>query len=119
MTPVSSIVFTSSQIPVIPNQYSNPQTYMNNQLVQLQQQGGSFALVISDFSSDGTAYKPTILYIPTAEYRCINMKSHKSLNNLDIQVWWRSKLGSLIPFYLGSGGSFSMKMLFRKKKLFN
>ena len=115
-TPVSSLVFTSQYIPVIANQFSNIQTYLNGQLIQLSSTSSNFSNVITDIAvDDTTSYVPTVIYNPSAEYRMISMKNTSRLTCIDFQVWWKTKLGSLFPFFLGAGGHASIKILFRKK----
>ena len=114
-TPVASIVFTSQFIPIVPTQYSNIQTYVNGQLVQLSSLGANFANVISEFASDDLAYRPTLLYNPSGNFRYYSMKNTSRLLTMDFTVWWKSKLGSLFPFYLGAGGHASIMFLFQKK----
>jgi hypothetical protein len=68
-------------------------------------------------NNDDFSYKPNLLYNPSAEYRRISLTSNRPINNIDIQVFWRNKRGELKPFYVWSGGSASIKILFEKKKL--
>jgi hypothetical protein len=45
------------------------------------------------------------------------MDQQKELKNINLGVFYRSKLtGALVPVKLNSGGSFSIKFLFRKPK---
>jgi hypothetical protein len=117
-SPISAIVFTSSFIPVVANQYSSQQIYYNNQLIQLGAVGNAFANVITDISLESdSGYIPNILYNPQAEYRMLSMHQNSNISTLDIKVWYRSKLsGNLQPFILASGASCSLKMMFRKRR---
>ena len=71
---------------------------------------------ITDLVTDEQSYRGSLLYVPSAEYRWISLTTSRPISQFDIQVYWRSKIGSLIPFTLPSGGSCSMKVLFRKKQ---
>jgi len=112
-TPVESIVFVSNTIPIVSNQLASPLIFNENQIVTGEGNNAKFAQIITDIVS--TNYKPNVLYQPTAEYRMIGMSGNRPLTNVDISVFWRNRLGQLIPLNLLSGGSCSVKFLFRKK----
>jgi hypothetical protein len=115
--PVSSLVFTTSQLPIVPNSISAPLIFNNNQLVSDANQNSLTNQIITDMANnDDFSYKPNLLYNPSAEYRRISMTSNRPIYNIDIQVFWRDKKGILHPFVVWSGGSASIKILFEKKK---
>jgi hypothetical protein len=115
-TPVSSIVFVSNTIPIVSNQIASPTIYNENQIIIGDGNNAKFAQVITDIESLGNNnYKPSLLYNPTAEYRMISMTGNRPLTNVDVSVFWKNKLGVLIPLNLLSGGSCSLKFLFRKR----
>jgi hypothetical protein len=116
-TPVSSIVFTSATFPIIPTRLSPPQAYYDGILYNISASGNNsnIAQVITDLASGDLCYKPSLLYEPTAQFRLIDMVGNTPLTNINIQVFWKSKLGSFIPFRLATGNSCSMKLLFTKK----
>jgi hypothetical protein len=111
--PISSIVFTSNQLPIIVSQFSSSNTTGNNANSALI--GNRFALVITDLMTNQQGYRPNIIYNPTAEYRRITLTGNMGIRNIDINVFWRSKTGQLLPFRLPSGGSATLKLLFEKK----
>jgi hypothetical protein len=123
-TPIESIVFTSTgNLPVVPSN-SGPLKVHNNYNTASGTQSGinsvSSALVpiLTDLIvplDKGWEYKPYILYNPSV-YRLMDMNSNNSINNIDIQVFWKSNLtGALVPIYLDSQCSASMKIMFRRK----
>lgn len=116
-TPVSSIVFTSATFPIIPNRLSPPQAYNNGVLINLNanSNNSNFAQVITDIASADLCYKPTLIYAPDAQYRLIDMIGNTPLTNINIQVFWKSKLGNFVPFRLATGNTCAMKLLFTKK----
>jgi hypothetical protein len=116
-TPVSSIVFTSATFPIIPTRLSPPQAFLNGVLYNLSSSGNNsnVAQVITDLASGDLCYKPSLLYEPTAQFRLIDMVGNTPLTNINIQVFWKSKLGNFVPFRLATGNSCSMKLLFTKK----
>lgn len=114
-TPISSIVFTSNTVPIISNQLSAPLIFNNGKTSVGIGNNANFAQIITDFQTNQQVFKPNILYTPTAEYRRIDMTGNQPLTNIDINVYWRDKLGSLVPFRLASGSTASIKFLFEKK----
>jgi hypothetical protein len=75
----------------------------------------NFVQVISDMSTNEMCYKPNLIYVPSAEYRMIDMFGDNDITTFDINVFWKDKRSNLIPFTLQSGASASMKILFRLK----
>ena len=117
-SPVSSLMFTSSTLPVLNEQLSEPKLTFNNNVVQLNRPGNSFANIITDFITDEDSYRGSLLYFPTAQYRYISLLTDQPISQVDLQVYYRLKQnGLLIPFTLPSGGSASLKLLFEKKKI--
>lgn len=114
-TPVSSIVFTSNTIPIVSNQLSAPLIFNDGQVVVGDGNNTNFAQIITDLETNLQVYKPQLLYTPTAEYRRIDLTGNRPLVNIDIEVYWRDKLGGLNQFNLESGGSATIKFLFEKK----
>lgn len=115
ISPVSSIVFTTSTLPIVANQLSSPIISVNGQLVGAAS-NSNFLSIISDLQVNDQFYKPNILYNPSAEYRFLDLISSQPINNIDIRCWWKTKTGNFKPFYLFSGMSATMKLLFRKKE---
>lgn len=114
ISPVSSIVFTTSTIPLVRNELSAPVVYNNGTLLP-SNFNNNFGMIITDFCTLDNAYKPTILYQPSAEYRRLDLTGNQPLRDIDIQVWWKNKSGVLSPLLLWSGGSCSVKLVFEKK----
>ena len=111
-TPINAIVFTSNTLPIVPNQVSAVST-LGVQATP-SSTGNDFALIITDIqSSDG--FLPNILYVPSGENRYIDMTGNQPIRNIDINVFYRVKTGQLIPLRLPSGGTASIKLLFKKK----
>ncbi len=116
-TPVSSIVFTTSTLPITPNQVSAPMLIKNGEIVQLSSLANQSFNIITDMSTNEQSYKPSLLYIPSAEYRLINLYNETPINQIDLQVYWRDKFGNLHPFKFPSGSSCSVKIAFIKKSI--
>jgi len=116
-TPVSSVVFTSSTLPINVNNLSAPVILVNKQVIQ-SANNSNFAPIITDISSNEMVYKPNLLYVPTAQYRLVDLHTNTPINNIDIQVYWKDRFGILNPFLFGSGATCSIKIGFLKKSLF-
>lgn len=116
-SPITALVFTSNTLPIQANQVSTPVVY-NNGVVQLGGNNSDFANIITDLVSDTGQYKPNVVYNPTAEYRLITLYGNRPISNIDIQVFWRAKNGSLIPYRISSGEAVTMKIAFLKKSSF-
>lgn len=119
INPVSSIIFTSDMIPIIPCNTNKPNLLYDNNVIyynKSQQQDGNIN-IISDFSpSSDMIVRSDVSYLPSAEYRYISLVNNKQeIRSLDIQVFWCDSFGILHPVHLLSGGSCSLKILFKRK----
>lgn len=114
-TPISSIVFTSATLPIVPNQLSAPLIFAEGGIVYANDgNNANFAQIISDFVADNGVYKPSLLYTPT-QLRLIDLFGNQPISQIDISVFWKSKLGEFFPMQLNSGGACSIKILFTRK----
>ncbi len=111
---VSSIVFTSATLPVVANQLSEPIVFNNGQRIS-SSSSDNFANIITDFATNEQNYKPNLIYVPSSEYRRIDLLGNQALTNLDVSVFWKDRYGRLNEFLLMSGASCSLKILFEKK----
>jgi len=115
-TPITSIVFTSNTLPIVPNNISAPLLFINGQIFSNGGNNSNISQVITDFVSDNGIYKPNIVYTPTAQYRLVNLVGNTPIYNLDINVYWKDRVGVLQPFRLTSGSTGTIKILFTRKK---
>ena len=111
--PVAAICVMSNTLGVIQNVEGMPTLFLNDTVINGSGNNSLSSNLITDFVADN--FKPNIIYIPSAEYRRIEMVGSTPLSNLDISVFWRDRVGSMIPFRLASGGSCTMKIMFEKK----
>ena len=121
-TPISSIVFTTSLIPVLPSNVAKPTIYNGDGSLVSTGNNNNITSMITDFESkdnNGYGFQGTLSYTPTAEYRMIdlNNSSSEKLNNIDISVYWKDQYSNLHPVYLLPGCKCDIKILFRKKQL--
>ena len=116
-SPVSSIVFQTSTIPINPTQSGAP-VYAGKNLKDSIQASG-ISNILTDFQiplDRGDEYTNALLYYtPSSEYRLFDMNSNGALKDLNIQIYWKDKLGFIHPFLMKNGASASLKLLLRKK----
>ena len=115
MSPISSLVFVSNTLPIVSNQLSSPLLFNEGNVLSNYGNNSNFQQVITDIVADDGLYKPNLVYNPTAQYRLVDMMGNYPLTSLDVSVFWKNKVGTLNPFYLGSGACATLKILFTKK----
>lgn len=121
LCPVQSILFTSSFLPISPSLTGKPVIFNSNPSQGLTNNNANIVLQISDLelvNEKGSDYKPSILYVPTAEYRLVDLFGNSPLHQIDIQVYWKDRFGNINPLYLSPGATANIKLMFRKK-IFN
>ena len=118
--PISSIVFSTTAIPVLPSNIAKPQIIDGSGALTTSGINNNISSMITDFESDGSpyAFNGTLSYLPQSEYRMIdlNNSSSEKLQNLDIAIYWKDQYSNLHPMYLFPSCSCDIKILFRKKK---
>jgi len=120
-SPIQSIVFVSSTIP-IEAQFSGAPVNLNQadpttqSSIYAQQ---SIVKVLTDFiipfNNGVEATNQQIFYIPSGEYRLIDLLGNENLQQLTIQVFWRDKYGTHHPMTLDAGASADILIMLRKK----
>jgi hypothetical protein len=118
-TPIQSIVFVSSLIPMSPALVSVPKIYVSGQLTS-SANNANISNIITDLEvplEKGFEYKPSINYTPNGEYRLISLNGNNPVNAIQIQVYWKDKLNILRPLYIV--GNANIKLMFRKKQFNN
>jgi len=116
MCPIQSLVFTTTLLPVLPQLVSIPRVLSNNN--GSIGQNDNLSNEITDLVvnlTNGTEYFPNVLYLPTAEYRLIDLQSNSPLYGVQISVAWKDVYGITHDFFLQNGCSCSLKIMFRKK----
>jgi len=61
-------------------------------------------------------YRPTFIYNKQTENSNVNLIGTSPITTLEMNVYYISKTGILVPFKLPRGGSASLRILFEKKK---
>jgi hypothetical protein len=110
---VTSIVFTSSNLPVVPANTANPSLTREGKAIVFNNQPNTRRIVTDLVAGD--SYKPYIVYNPSAQYRYIDLTQGSALRDIDIQVYFLDRQGQLNEFKLSSGSTATIKILFEKK----
>lgn len=113
-SPISSIVFTSNTLPIISTQLGTPLLFYDSSLNIGTSSGSNYSQIITDMVANDSQYKPTLICEPYYP-RQIDMIGTGDLKTLDINCFYKTKLGVLQPFVLNSGCSASVKICFTKK----
>jgi hypothetical protein len=124
-SPIENIVFNSTLLPLVFEQtgdpvrfgQSNANTFTNNSQ-------SAFQPIITDIAlpvEDAHSYRELIYYAPSAEYRLASFqRSRQPINQIDIQVFWRNRLdGSLYPVTMFNCSSVSVKIMFRRRGIYD
>jgi hypothetical protein len=119
-SPISSIVFSSTMIPIFPEQTGTPLTYGQGNNNTPTESSADFAPIITDIAipvERADDYRGFLSYTPTGEYRLSSFTGSKiDLRNIDIQVFWKNRINSqLYPIGMFNLSSVSIKIMFRKK----
>ena len=117
--PITALVLTSTSLPVIPNNTSGTLT-ANDILnattsIPVNNNNNTLAIpILTDYSTEGL-YKNFLYYVPTSEYRRLQLYGSTPLTSLDLELFWRDRLGGLNPFLLSSNTTITIKLLFELK----
>ena len=113
--PVSSIVFSSDQLPIVGDITSNAKT-ITDSLYALSSIGAQERIITDIVVGMNSLYdyKQIITYIPT-QYRWISMVG-TDVKKINLSVYWRNKYNaSLYPIYISAIGFCSFKFVFKKR----
>ena len=122
-SPVSSIVFTSTLLPIKSEATGAPVVLGAGNIGFSQATVQSaFQPIITDIALDTSvgnadSYRRFIYYAPSAEYRLSDFSSSKQdIRNIDIQVFWKNRLDNqLYPINMFNLSSVSIKVMFKHK----
>lgn len=119
-SPISTLVFTTTKIPIIPEQLTSP-LHLNDDTnlgvnftnAQDRQKIITDIALPVDKSSDWRGY---ITYTPTFP-RKMNLNSVSSLKDIDINLFFQDKSsGKFVPVCIGNSGNVNMKLCFERKQ---
>ena len=74
-------------------------------------------VIMGQVENTPTNQRVVNIYLPTAQYRYIDLTSVSAMNLIDFKFYWSDWLGNIYPIFLNENGAVSIKVLFQKKKL--
>jgi hypothetical protein len=124
-SPIGSIVFTSTLMPVKTEATGQPNILgVGNLGDSAPTTQSAFEPIITDIALDTAVggaddYRQFIWYAPSAEYRLADFATSKQeIRNIDIQVYWKNRLDNkLYPVNMFNLSSVSLKIMFRHKRI--
>lgn len=112
LSSLSKILITSTRIPA---NYEYVSTLTNTA------SNSNSMKIISDYVAPNDAFiganRSIFTYIPTAEYRLIDLNSKNPLLSVDFKFYWEDEQNVLHKIFLPPSSSFTIKIMFRKKTL--
>lgn len=109
-----SLILTSNMLPA-----RSEFVPVASQLQGSNSAASSTQTIISDFlipeNENVLKSRNTFQYIPTAEYRMVDLINDQPIYTIDISMNWTDFLGNVYPLLINPGTSFSVKILFRRK----
>ena len=121
-SPVSSIVFCSSLLPLVNEETGDPIRIGAGNLGTFNGSQSAFEPIITDITLDQSeegaySYKGSLLYVPQGEYRMTSfLRSKNAINNIDIRVYWRCRYDNKIrPVTMFNSSTVSIKCMFRRR----
>jgi hypothetical protein len=115
--PIQSLIFNTSLMPIVPQLVGIPRIFRDNN--SSTGQNDNISNEITDLVVNlnrGDEYFPTVLYLPTAEYRLIDLQGNAPISGIQISVQWKDIYGIYHDFFLANSCNCSMKILFRLKE---
>lgn len=117
MSPIQSLVFNTSLIPILPQLIGVPRLVREN-ISNSSGQNDNISNEITDLVVNvtrGDEYFPAVLYLPTAEYRLIDLNGNAPISAIQISVQWKDIYGIYHDFFLQNNCNCSLKVMFRRK----
>lgn len=107
---VRQLAFFTNSIPI--RTEAIPNTFNSNSTIQ------SYQPILTDFQlSLDVPLRTYAQYVPTSEYRLVDMIGTNELKRINLIVFWQDKNNALYPIYIDPLDSLSVKILFRRKNL--
>lgn len=114
MTSFTSLIIRSNSLPI------------NNEMITIQRRGGigntgidsNTESMITDFEIDlGTIdnMRSFIHYVPTAEYRRVNLNGETPIDRIDLQILWKDNYDNIYPVLIPAHDIATVKILFEEK----
>lgn len=115
---LKSIYMTTGQIPINPEIVPSFQTGVSSN--QNSNIASSQLPIITDFlagrSPDPSINRGIVEYLPTAEYRMVDLQGDRPIYTADVQAYYQTYSGQSYPLYITPSSVFTVKLLFRAKR---
>lgn len=115
---IRQIRFTTSKIPIRQELFNNSNSFaISNSII-----GTNQLPILTDFDVPIEAFINVRTYqnfFAQSEYRLIDMNPSKTFNSIDLQIYWVTNLGVVIPLVLLPHETLDIKFLFRRKLVKN
>lgn len=121
MCPIRSIYFATNLLPIEPMLTQPPKVLSDNSLSGSSSGDPGITNILTDFEIAVTPtnnYNGEISYLPSSEYRWVDMTQGLNLNKLDLSAYWKDKYGNSYPIYLPVNCAADIKLLFRSKRFY-
>ena len=110
------LLITSNNIPIFPefSPAQNPNT-------GLQTGVNSSIPIISDYIPQlefSNQTRSIAYYIPTSQYRLVDLLSVTPLSKINLNIFWQDKLGNINPLYISVNQQATIKLAFIRKDLY-
>lgn len=118
LNPIKSIVFKAGMLPLSNELLAPPKLFGVNSTLFSNGNNSNISPILTDFQvavSNLNTYKESIEYVPSGEYRLIDMFGNSPLGSLELSVFWQDSFGGLHILELQSGCSCTIKIMFRRK----
>lgn len=113
---IRSIILKSNLMPI------RNETVPNKADLQTNYNSSSITPILSDFlvpiDNEVTLDRNKCEYLPTAQYRYLDLTSSSAMYTIDVSIFWSDFLGNVYPVPLIPNTGMSVKILFQKKALF-
>lgn len=116
--PIQSLVFTTALLPVSPELIGVPKVFNSDAKLFNTGNNANISNILTDFIvpfEPNNTYKPSVVYTPNGEYRLMDLNGSSPLSAIELTVFWKDVFGGLHPFYLNSGCTATIKLMFRRK----
>jgi hypothetical protein len=116
--PIQSLVFTTALLPVACELVSVPKVFNSDSNLFNTGNNANIQPILTDFVVEfnpNNTYRPNVVYTPAGEYRLIDLFGSSPLSAIELTCYWKDVFGGLHPFYLNSGCSGAIKIMFRRK----
>lgn len=111
-----SIILSSTLLPIRAESIPNLNGTSSNQYL-----GDNLFPIISDFvvplEATVTDFRVVNIYLPTGQYRYLDLVSSQPLTTVDISIYWSDFAGNIYPLFIDPQSSMSVKILFQKKRV--